>query len=144
MSFYKGVCAWACTSVARQTCPRLWGLPPWWSPGEIWNIKVRSSWYLIEYKYPMILNVIVQMLIVAGGTHAGSKLKSTEVSIFSHSLGQLWCAITFDCDYHHPPHCHSWLKVLNYSDGEKVSWRSGSSSDQKHELMKHSENFDEQ
>ena len=40
------------------------------------------------------------MLIVVGGTHAGSKLKSTEVSIFSHSLGRLWCAITFDCDYH--------------------------------------------
>ena len=40
------------------------------------------------------------MLIVAGGTHAGSKLKSTEVSIFSHSLGRLRCAITFDCDYH--------------------------------------------
>ena len=40
------------------------------------------------------------MLIVAGGTHAGSKLKSTEVSIFSHSLGRLRCAITFDCDNH--------------------------------------------
>ena len=40
------------------------------------------------------------MLIVVGGTHAGSKLKSTEVSIFSHSLGHVWCAITFDCDYH--------------------------------------------
>ena len=50
----------------------------------------------------------------------------------------------FDCDYHHQPHSHSWLKVLNYSDGEKVSWRSGSSSDQKHELLKHSENFDEE